>query len=38
MPDELTDQQIEFYRDNGFIVIENFLDPQGVRRMASVHR
>ena len=27
MRDELTDKQIEFYRTNGFIVVEDFLDP-----------
>ena len=26
MRDELTEQQIEFYRINGFLVIEDFLD------------
>ena len=27
MRDKLTDQQIEFYRENGYIIVENFLDP-----------
>ena len=27
MRNELTDKQIEFYRTNGFIVVEDFLDP-----------
>ena len=27
MRDELTDQQIEFYRENGYIIVENFLAP-----------
>jgi len=31
MHNELTDQQIEFYRDNGFIVIENFLEPSELK-------
>ena len=26
MRDELTDQQIKFYRENGYIIVENFLD------------
>jgi ectoine hydroxylase-related dioxygenase (phytanoyl-CoA dioxygenase family) len=30
MRDTLTDEQIEFYRTNGFIVIENFLDPDAL--------
>ena len=27
MKDQLTSAQVEFYQDNGFLVIENFLDP-----------
>ncbi len=32
MKNQLTDQQIAYYRDNGFLVIENFLDAEELER------
>ena len=36
MENELTKEQIEFYRRNGFIVIEDFLSTEELDKWSSV--
>ena len=38
MQNELTESQINFYQENGFLVIENFSGRCGIGRMATLHR
>ncbi len=36
MRDELSSHQIDFYRGNGFLVIEDFLDPTEVEHLREI--
>ena len=38
MKTDLTQEQIDFYQENGYIIIEDFLTPRGVGNLAPACR